>query len=206
VDKFIFAQSLEEAIQSRAQLSLSEIEPLLAETKRRDFVKGENFIQQGNSALSVGFVNKGLFKAFGTSSTGVEYIRNFCSQGYFIGAYAAAIQSAPADMTIEALEDSSVTEIDYKMLHQFFESGLNWQKLARTIAEFHYIEREQKEFRLLTLSALERYQLFQAENKHLLSRVSQADIASYIGVTPESLSRLLKQVNRDSKISKISKR
>ena len=193
---FTFASSLREAIQLRADIPEHEIEDLIANMQRREFTRGENFVRQGDPASSVGFVENGLFKAYGTSPKGMAYIRNFCSSGYFIGSYAAAIQSEPADMTIQALEDAVVIEVSFEILKSFFERSLNWQKLARTLAETHYIERELKEFRLLSLSAVERYQLFWSENPHLQGRISQADVASYIGVTPESLSRILKALQK----------
>lgn len=63
------------------------------------------------------------------------YIRNFCSAGYFVGAYASLIQSAPSDMTIEAMENSLTLETDFTVLQSFLRKGASWQEFGRQLAE-----------------------------------------------------------------------
>jgi CRP-like cAMP-binding protein len=179
-------------LRSYADIDRASVEELLAPSTVHRFRKGEAFLRAGDGADTVGFVVEGLFKAYCLTPDGDAYIRNFCSAGYFIGAFATAIRAAPADVTIEAIEPSVVVAIRYTTLRGFFDRSIAWQEFGRKLAEWHYIERETKEYRLLACTALERYDAFCEENAHILGRVPQADIASYIGVAPESLSRLLK--------------
>jgi len=181
-------------LKSYSNIQSEQIDELVARSIIKDYKKGENFLRAGDSAGIVGFVQRGLFRAYCLSSDGQTYIRNFCSQGYFVGSYASAIRGVQADMTIEALEESQVLTIEYSLLNAFFQRSSAWQEFGRKVAENHYIERELKEFRLLSCSALERHRFFLDENPHLKGRVSQSDIASYIGIAPEYLSRVLKNV------------
>lgn len=183
-------------LRTYADLPSPEIDELLAPGQLVRFSRGEAFLDSGDPAGRVGFVAEGLFKAFCLTADGDAYIRNFCSAGYFVGAFASAIRGAPSDVRIEALEPSAVLAIRYADLSRSFARGAAWQEFGRKLAEWHYIEREVKEYRLLACTALERYELFRQENPHVLGRVSQADIASYIGVTPEALSRILKKARR----------
>ena len=182
-----------ELIRSFAPVDRESVEELLAPGIVTSYRKGQHFLTAGDSADAVGFVEAGLFKARCDTPDGRVYIRNFCSAGYFIGAFAAAIRGAPSDVTIEAIEPSRVLGVRYAALAALFDRSAEWQQFGRKLAEWHYIERELKEYRLLACTALERYEAFRRENAHVLGRVSQIEIASYIGVAPESLSRLLKK-------------
>ena len=176
-----------------ADIPVDEIADLLAPAVMRSFRKGQHFLSAGDPADAVGFVVEGLFRARCDTPDGHLYIRNFCSSGYFIGAFASAIRGAPSDVSIEAIEPSTVLALSYTRLREFFGRGAVWQEFGRKLAEWHYIEREIKEYRLLACTAEERYEAFVKENPHVLGRVSQVDIAAYIGVAPESLNRLLKR-------------
>ncbi len=189
----IITEELFNLLKSYSDIPEIEVKELIRGSKIKEYKKGESFVESGEPANLVGFVHRGLFRAFALSAEGQMYIRNFCSQGYFVGSYASAIRGSAADMTIEAIENSLVLTLEYSFLSSFFKRSAQWQEFGRKIAENHYMERELKEYRLLANSALERYEFFINENPHLEGRVSQADIASYIGVAPESLSRALKK-------------
>jgi CRP-like cAMP-binding protein len=106
------------------------------------------------------------------------------------GSKATNLRRAPAHLTNEALEDSQVAQFSYHVLEERFDRHPSWERLGRRLAEEHYIERERREYHLLALDAGERYQRFLEDFPGLAERITQANIASYIGIKPESLSRL----------------
>lgn len=101
-------------------------------------------------------------------TSGQPYIRNFCPEGYFVGALASLLTGTPSDRTIEAIEPAQVWSLEYRVMEDFFSRSALW----------------------------ERYALFRREHPYLDGRVSQADVAGYIGVTPVSLSRALGRAKR----------
>ena len=104
-------------------------------------------------------------------------------------------------LDIEALEDSTVLEISHQIIRAELDRSRAWERIARRIAEEYYISRERREEVLLTLDAGGRLAEFEEELGHIAHRLTQADIASYIGVRPETLSRLMRRFRRRSSSS-----
>ena len=152
--------SLKELLQSFAPIPDSEITKFIARGRIQKYVKGDFFVRTGEATTQVGFVYKGLFKAYGISISGQAYIRNFCSAGYFVGAYASVIRKVASEVSIETIEPAEVFMIEYSILENQFNESSAWQQLGRKLAENHFIERELKEYRLLACSAEERYDFF----------------------------------------------
>jgi CRP-like cAMP-binding protein len=153
---------------------------------------GETFVARGGSAARVGFVVEGLFKVFYTAADGDELIRTFCPEGTFVGDLAALYQepAAPATVTITATEDAEVVAFAYDAFRACFARHWTWQQIGRLVAEQAYRARERRQFELLTMAAEARFDAFLAAFPGLAARVSQRDLARYLGITPESLSRL----------------
>lgn len=95
--------------------------------------------------------------------------------------------------TIEAMEDSIVIEISHDLLKQLMKQYHSWERFIRISVERLYSRKEERERELLYLSARERYNACLRKYPGLDLRVPQYHIASYIGVSPVSLSRLLHQ-------------
>jgi CRP-like cAMP-binding protein len=158
------------------------------------YPRGELFTRLGDTSHRLGFVLEGLFRVYYTDSEGKQHVRNFCKEGVPIGSYATVLSGQPAHVDIEALEDSTVIQFGYGALLRQFERGAAWERLGRRIAEEHYISRERREHALLQLDAPARFKLFHEEFPGLASRLSGSDVASYIGVRPETLSRLRRKL------------
>src|SRR3989338_1133857 len=138
---------IKQRLKTYAPISDDEIEELLNKSAIQEYRKGESFLRAEDEAEAVGFVYRGLFKTYCVSVDGQSYIRTFCSENYFVASYAAAIRGTKADMTIEAIEASTVVALKYSYLKSFFSRSSAWQEFARKLAENHYIERETKEYR-----------------------------------------------------------
>ena len=180
-----------------AELDDPEIFGLLERhAEEASYPRGDFFTRVGDTHDRLGFVIEGLFRVYYTGTDGTHYIRNFCHEGRPIGSYATILSDRPAHVDIEALEDSTVLEISYAIIHAELDRSRAWERIARRIAEQHYISRERREEVLLTLDASGRFAEFEEELGHIAHRLTQADIASYIGVRPETLSRLMKRFRR----------
>ncbi len=154
------------------------------------------FTREGDTDGRLGFVVSGLFRVYYVGPAGAQHVRNFCPEGTPIGAYGTVIAGQPLSVFIEALEASQVLEFPYGALVAQLERSAAWERLGRRIAEEHYISRERREHALLTLDARARLQRFREDFPTLGARLRRSDVASYIGVRPETLSRLFRPARK----------
>ena len=110
----------------------------------------------------------------------------------FHTSYASLIHQQPSQFYIEAVEDSEVYIWKDEYINQQLKKDVNWALVAKQLADFFIIRKEDREVSLLKDSAEKRYRDFCEEYKDAVFRIPQSDIASYLGIAPESLSRIRK--------------
>jgi CRP-like cAMP-binding protein len=155
--------------------------------------KGQKFISAGDPSVELAFVVKGLFRVYYTTHQGAEFIRNFHAENDFMGPYSTALINKPSNVDIEALEDSHIVIFRFNHIRTLYGRHSCWQEIGRKVAEGHYISREKREFELLCYDAKKRHDCFLEDFGKIKKRLSQAHIAGYLGITPVSFSRLLKE-------------
>lgn len=181
---------------ARARAYLERLEPVQDEdweaiarlTGLVRYAAGEVMVRAGEQTERYGFILEGLFRKFYTDPQGREYTRHFAREDELVGAYHALITGDPSHITIEAIEDSLVLELSYVAVTEMHERRASRAPLRQ--AQFNYLAAERREYELLCLSPAQRYRHFCASHAGLLDRVPQYMIASYLGITPQSLSRL----------------
>ena len=159
---------------------------------------GAYFVRAGEPSSAVGFVVSGLLRKLYQMQDGREFIKDFSFESCLVTAYSALLTDSPSHLSIQAIEPTILIIIPYREVVGWYSLHPVWQELGRKIAEGLFIEREQREWQLLTSSARERYEIFIAQYPELVPRVPQYDIASYLGISPVSLSRLVGK-KRDQK-------
>ena len=177
-----------------ADIPFEDVNILASNAILTEYISGGYFLRASETSRKVGFVTKGLFRIFYTDFEGKEYTKNFKSSGQFIGALASLLLNVPSRLSIAALENSTVLCFDYDKILQIAEHSLSWQRLLRKITEIDYLEKEQRESDLLFYNAKERYQNFIMEHPNWDNRIQQRYIASYLGISPETLSRIRKDL------------
>jgi CRP-like cAMP-binding protein len=171
-----------------------ELDKFLSISKTNSFHKGEYFIRAGEMPTKMGFVIKGLFRYVYISDEGKEFTKSFMPENRFLSAYSSMILNQPAYFFIEALEDSNILEISYHDWLDLRKSHPCWDRLLLQMIEKGFIVKEKRERELLLLDAERRYRIFLEEFPDLEARVKQHIIASYLGITPERLSRIRKKM------------
>lgn len=182
------------------QAYLNKISPLTKEDwnltfqsfKEEKYKKGDYFIKEGGCSNKVSFVSKGLFKLYYLAE-GQEKIMLFFAEGQFLTDYFGYLTQTPSIRPIEALEDSVVYTITRDKLNQLIKTSQTWSNIARIMAERAYILAVQRANRLLHDDFDTRFITFMTEYPSLLLRVPQYMIASYLDMTPETLSRVKKE-------------
>ncbi|WP_207425154.1 Crp/Fnr family transcriptional regulator [Pedobacter sp. SYSU D00535] len=175
-------------------LEEAEAVQLLAISKVRSYNRGERFVVAGEIPRQMGFVVKGLFRYVYLDRDGNEFTKNFLPEGSFLASYSAMAQQQSSWFSIESLEDSEILRFDYAAWKRLSSESLNWEKFLRKTIEKAFFIKERRERDLLLLDAETRYLEFVREHPSLEKRVKQHMVASYLGIKPESLSRIKKRL------------
>lgn len=150
--------------------------------KRIKVKKGTILQHKGDLNSKVYEVVSGLLRSYSIDAQGKEHIYMFAPENWLVAD--GHTTNSPADLFIDALEDSEVIVVD----KAFNESINHQEKLLRRLAVL-----QKRVIMLMSASALERYEYFIDTYPEIVQRVPQKMIASYLGITPESLSRVKKE-------------
>ncbi|WP_138429066.1 Crp/Fnr family transcriptional regulator [Fodinibius saliphilus] len=154
---------------------------------------GEFFVKAGRISRNIAFVNQGLFRYFYTTEEGVEFTKGFFDSRSVLSAYDALLENSPAHYSIEALEDAVIEMVDYDKFRQLFSEDPCWNEFLVALLQKGYVAKVRREREFLLMDAEQRYLTFLRRYPDLEKRIKQHIIASYIGIAPESLSRIRKK-------------
>lgn len=175
-------------------LSQEETERLCDKLTQNEFEAKTNIVHTGTVARSVYFIRTGLMRTYHLQD-GKEITTYFACDHQFISTYASFINQAPSFETLEAIEDSSVYELSYRSLLELYEESPKFEKLGRILAERNYLCILDRTVMMQTKTAKQKYiDFIHTTDKKIVQRVPQHQIASFLGITPESLSRIRKQL------------
>lgn len=155
---------------------------------------GDFLLQQGKICNRIAFIEKGLFRLFYLHD-GKEITTCFCKENTLTCSYQSMLTQQPSEMAIQAIEDSKVISFSYQDLQKLYQVDLFWQQVGRIAAENEFITAECYTRFLNTLSAQERYLQILETDPELLQRVPLNYLATYLQITPETLSRIRKKIS-----------
>jgi CRP-like cAMP-binding protein len=160
----------------------------------RQIPKKFKLVSKGEISSELYFINKGLIRLYYTKGT--EEITGFIfKENLFASSYDSFLRRAPGIQTLESLEECDLLVITYDKLEELYQTLPKVNILIRKIAEQRFINTQQVLSSFLLESPEERYKRFEQQHKDLLQRVPQNIIASYLGITPVSLSRIRKRMH-----------
>lgn len=174
-----------------------EIERCFDESLEREtFKKNEIILREGEACKNTFFVAKGLLRAYTVTEAGKEHILQFAPEEWFISDRSSSLFEDPSRQYIDAVEDTEAILIDNEFFEKMTEISVDFQKY-NWIALNNRIRHLNKRINLLiSASAEARYMDFIDVYPDILLRVPQWMVASYLGITPESLSRVRKELAR----------
>jgi len=172
-----------------------EISDALNYFKPVSFQKGENLLSEGQVCKNLYFINSGLTKSY-LLNEGKEHIRQFAAENDFIVDLGSFLSQTKSAFFIQTLESTEVLKITFEDLDRLFNSSFSFMKLGKVIADRSTINLVKRSVSLIKDDAKQRYLDFTKERPTLIQRVPQFMIASYLGITPESLSRIRKESSR----------
>jgi CRP-like cAMP-binding protein len=162
----------------------------LALCRPRSYDANELFLRQGEQAQWFGFVIEGAFREFYTDPDGREYNKVFNFSGDFTGSYYDLHSGVPSMVSIEALTCSRVLLFQQQAFTQLAMRDPAWLWVYYRNCLRLLRRKQEKETQLLTLDVLERYALLCRQCPDLHTLVPDYHIASYLGITPSSFSRV----------------
>lgn len=161
---------------------------------RLEFSKSEPVFLQGDQDQSLYYVEKGLLKASYLSSDGRELIKSFLKEEDIIGSLISCVRKEPCTFTLVCLEDSELIRFPFTSLVQLSETNKEMSVFVMNFLMRLALKKENREYEFLCLDATERYRLLRDHQSDLLQRVTQNDIARYLGITPVALSRIRRKL------------
>lgn len=187
-----------EAVQtSIAQLILAlasppreQVRAFIAEGRALTLEKGEFLSAPGATEHRLGFLHTGLLRYHVVTGEGLDLTKDFALPGLFVASYGSALREAPVEVAVSAVERSELTVWPFSRARGLFAQHPEWERFGRRIAELLYLRKERRELDFLLLDATGRYAAAQRELGEALARIPRHLLASYLGIAPESLSRL----------------
>lgn len=159
--------------------------------RKKDF-----FVRAGEVCQELGFINRGLFKVYQLQDE-EEVVGWIAAENIFISELTSFISREVSIEYIEALEDSEISVITFEDMQLLYHRYDKWQEFGRVLIEQAFIGVKRRIASFIYDSAEERYGKLAAEDPALIERVPLKDIASYLGIKPETLSRIRRKVLLD---------
>ncbi len=167
-----------------------EIEEVTPFLKIRSFEKDDFLLNSNQTCKFMAFINEGSFRSFYIKSNGESTNLMLNSTNEFISDLDSLISESPSTMCIQAIKKSEITMISNVNLNRLYEKSLYWNKLGRKLTENVFIECKRRLETLLYKKPAERYTELLNNFPDFFNKYSLTDISKFIGITPQSLSRI----------------
>lgn len=184
--------SLNTYLSSNLKIEEDELLAIRKNCKIKEFEKGDFLLQNNEYSRYTFFVEKGLLRQFSVDKKGKEHILHFAPEGWFLSDRESFYFNEPSQYFIQALEHTRVALIDDDFFKALSEKVPSFTDFNTRLLHNHIRSLQRRINLLLSQSAEERYLRFIKTYPDIILRVPQIMVASYLGITPESLSRVRK--------------
>ena len=180
-------------ISKHIQLTEEEKEYFVSVLQTKKLRRRQYLVQAGEPCRYEYFINKGCLRQYYLDEKGHEHVLYFAIEDYWISDMYGLTTGEPALTNIDALEDCELLVIEKTFYEQLFIEIPKLERFFRIILQRSLISQQRRMIENMSLQADERYYRFAQRYPFLEQRLPQKQIASYLGITPESLSRIRKQ-------------
>ena len=181
-------------IAKHISLTEEEQQQLIAALLFKKIKKRQFLYQEGDINKQTTFVTSGCLRSYSIDKNGFEHILQFAPAGWWIGDMRSMITQQPGTLYIDAVDDSDIIAIQKTDLDKFYTAIPKLERFFRILAENSLATYQHRLIDNLSLSAAERYNNFCKSYPSLIENLPQKQVAAYIGVTPEFLSKMLNKI------------
>jgi CRP-like cAMP-binding protein len=158
--------------------------------KPRLYRKKQYVLQEGDPCHQFNFVVRGCLRMYKIDEKGDKHIIQFAAENWWLIDLDSFHGKKPSELNIDALEDTMVLQISWENLIQLYDQAPKFHRIFRVLIENSFVSLQKRLLQTISSSAEERYLSFMQTYSHLINRLPQTQVASFLGITPEFLSRL----------------
>ncbi len=184
------------------QLTKKEEEFFVSLLQQKKLKKKQFLVHEGEFNKFTAFVTKGCLRSYSIDRNGFEHIIQFAPPGWWVADLYSLISKQPGKLNIDALEDSEMLILSREDQEKLFETVPKFERFFRILTENSIAANSHRLIDYMGLSAQERYFTFCDRYPMLMKTLPQKQIASYIGVTPEFLSKIKAEFLKKEKAGK----
>lgn len=188
-------EQLEHVFNQRYQANLSNWPAFANCFHVRELAEDEHWIRAGDVTKQMCFIVSGLLRIYYIDQAGNEVNQHFYQAEEVLAPISVMMNNEPCQYYVQALEDSVVLLADSEELFKLGNENIEWLRLENNIVKTVFLKTAKREAKLLLCNGEQRYKWFLKEYAELAARLPQYHIASFLGITPVSLSRLRKKIS-----------
>ncbi|MBP6686428.1 MAG: Crp/Fnr family transcriptional regulator [Lacibacter sp.] len=177
-------------------LNKEERELVREKFRPRLYRKKQYVLQEGDVCSQMNFVVRGCLRMYKIDDTGGTHILQFAAENNWITDLGSFYSAKPSEMAIDSLEDTMVLQIAHDDLLVLYTQTPKFHRIFRVLIENSYVSLQKRLLQTISSTAEDRYQYFIDTYPHLVNRLPQTQIASFLGITPEFLSRLRNKLSK----------
>lgn len=179
----------------QSPLSQEELESIIPSFKRVEFNKNDYLLEEGKIANYYWFVESGYLRSFAIDTNGNDISTNFYAKGSIVIDWSSFFLRNPTQEYIQCLSDCLCWQLDYETFQTYFHSVRNFREQGRTTLVNSYFSLKRNSISMITDQAKDRYLRLLKEQPEIVQNVSLKHIATYLGITDTSLSRIRKEIS-----------
>lgn len=191
-DRLAFHRILR-AVSPLPDAALAIVDPA---ARLRRLARGEAFLAAGDVATECGVVLAGVMREYYPLADGREVTRSFAGPGDGVGSLSDLLTAEPARSSAVAELETRIAIVPWARLREAAARDASWAQFLARITERLYLAKSAREYELLALDAEARYRAFRQRFAAIEAAIPLKQVASYVGITPEHLSRLRKRLAR----------
>jgi CRP-like cAMP-binding protein len=183
-------QVLKESFQEHVSLTDEEWEKCKNNFRPKRMLKRQFLLQEGDVCRELAFVEKGALYSYTVDSKGNQHVIRFAFEGWWMANLQSFFTGNSTTLNIEVLEDSELLMLDRKNHAKLLDDIPAYERYHRIIVQNAYVALQQRAENALGLTAEEKYRRLIEQNPEFMNRVPLNLVASYLGMSPETLSRV----------------
>jgi CRP-like cAMP-binding protein len=187
---------LHKTLVSKISVSDAEFEIVKTFFKPKKLRKKQFLLQEGDICYRLAFVEKGSLYSYSTDGKGIQHVIQFAFDGWWIADLYSYLTGEKSLYSIEALENCELLILDQEDEKELIRQFPRYEVYTKILYQNAYVALQRRLEATLGLSAEEKYSRLMDNYPSLSERVPQHLLASYLGITPETLSRIRKQISR----------